>query len=83
MLIKWLYLYFAWVYKQWGIANLNNVTTFPISFTQLRKLVAIHYGSMLSVTLIEDMDYRNNLTSTKLLTSYEYNADAEYIVIGF
>ena len=74
---------FGGLILQWGTAKLNNVSTFPISFTQLRKLVAIHYGSILSVTLIEDMDYRNNLTSTKLLTSYEYKADAEYIVIGF
>lgn len=74
---------FGGLILQWGIANLNNVSTFPISFKQLRKIVAIHYGSILSVTLIEDMNYRNNLTSTKLLTSYEYNADAEYIVMGF
>lgn len=71
------------VVRQWGIANLNNVSNFPISFMQLRKLVALHYGSIITVTLIEDINYRNDLTSTKLLTSYEYNADAEYIVIGF
>lgn len=58
------------------------MTNFPISFINLRKLVAIHYGSISTVNVIEDMDYRNNLNSTKLLTDYTHNADAEYIVIG-
>lgn len=69
-------------HKQWGIANLNSVTNFPISFINLKKLVAIHYGSIVTVNVIEDMDYRNNLKQTKLLTDYSHNADAEYIVIG-
>ena len=40
MLIKWLYLYFAWVYKQWGVWNITNpapasdvMIVFTVNFT--------------------------------------------------
>ena len=72
---------------QWGRGALSystdKIITFPISFINFRKIVAMHYGDMTTVNVIEDMDYRTNLTSTLLKTNYQYTADAEYIVIGF
>ena len=55
---------------QWGRGALSystdKIITFPISFINFRKIVAMHYGDMTTVNVIEDMDYRTNLTSTLL-----------------
>ena len=69
--------------EQWGTAIMGSVETLPISFSNIKRTIAMHYGTVDTVNVIENMNYRNNLNSILLETNYTNRADANYIAIGY
>ena len=62
---------------------MGSVETLPISFSNIKRTIAMHYGTVDTVNVIENMNYRNNLNSILLETNYTNRADANYIAIGY
>lgn len=60
---------------------MNAEVIFSISFTNFRRLVDLHSGTINTVNVIENADYQYNLTKTRLETNFTNSAGASYIVI--
>ena len=86
MLIKWLYLYFAWVYKQWGVSS-NDIGIGAVAFTF--PITCTPYIVIAGCTTIEGqpgcpavMEVKNNSCKIDVYQS-GYKSNYRAFIIGY
>ena len=88
MLIKWLYLYFAWVYKQWGSVQGGNNWDVPYNIVFTNNVFVVFAwdfaaGGSSTMQFVGTNFQQSNKSTFHLYTSNAGGIGLGYVAIGY